>query len=175
MNSTRRVLVLGAGSLLLVGLAGMARAAGPPKVGIMRFTGPGETDFRVLSTKILGARGFELVGARALEETAEENGLQLSSKEGTKVVGAALGLAAIIDGRIEIEQGVATARIAVRDPRDGSIAANELWTVRKGGARALAKLMIRTFWKRLGPTIEEVTGHEGRAPVVARHARRRHR
>lgn len=141
----------------------------------MRFVGPGETDFRVLCTKIIGARGFELVGARALEEAAEENSLELSSKEGIKTVGAALSVAAVIDGRIEVERGVASARIAVRDPRDGSIAANELWTVRKGGSRALAKLMIRTFWRRLGPTIEEVTGHEGRAPVVARHARRRHR
>jgi hypothetical protein len=139
----------------------------------MRFVGPGETDFRVLVTKILGARGFGLVGARALEEAAEENSLVLSSKDGIKAVGAALNLAAIIDGRVEIERGVASARIAVRDPRDGSIAANELWTVRKGGSRALAKLMIRSFWDRIGPIMWDVTGYEGRSPAVSRRARRR--
>jgi hypothetical protein len=113
------------------------------------------------------------VGARALEEAAEENSLVLSSKDGIKAVGAALNLAAIIDGRVEIERGVASARIAVRDPRDGSIAANELWTVRKGGSRALAKLMIRSFWDRIGPIMWDVTGYEGRSPAVSRRARRR--
>src|SRR5687768_12037791 len=118
MNSTRRVLVFGGCSWAVLAAARMARAEGPPRVGIMRFTGPGETDFRVLITKIVGVRGFALVGARELDEAATENGLQLSSKEGTKAVGAALQLAAIIDGRIEIERGVASARIAIRDPRD---------------------------------------------------------
>ena len=139
----------------------------------MRFVGPGETDFRVMVTKIVGGRGFSLVGARALEEAAESGGKDLSGKDGIKAVGADLVLAAIIDGRIELERGVASARIAVRDPRDGKIAANELFTVRKGGARALAKTIQKTFWNRIGPTLWEVTGYEGRAQPGARRARGR--
>ena len=170
MNSKRWVLVFGA--CWLLALAGTARAESP-RVGIMRFVGPGETDFRVMVTKIIGGRGFGLVGSRALEEAAESAGKDLSSKEGIRAVGADLVLAAIIDGRIELERGVASARIAVRDPRDGSIAANELFSVRKGGARALAKTIQKTFWNRIGPTLWEVTGYEGKPLPGARRARHR--
>jgi hypothetical protein len=172
MNSKRRVLVFGGLSLVLLAGAGTARAESP-RVGIMRFVGPGETDFRVMVTKIVGGRGFSLVGARALEEAAESTGKELSSKEGIRAIGADLVLAAIIDGRIEREGGAATARIAIRDPKDGSIAANELFTVPRGGPRALARTIQKTFWRRLGPVIEEVTGHESETPKATRRSRNR--
>jgi hypothetical protein len=47
--------------------------------------------------------------------------------------------------------------------------------VRKGGSRALAKLMLKTFWKRVGPTLASVTEYEGRSPAAARRVRRLHK
>ena len=94
-------------------------------------------------------------------------------KEGIKAVGDELTLAAIIDGRVEGERGVATARIAIRDPKDGSIVANEVWSVRRGGTKALVKVLVKTFWLKMGPAMEDLTGVEINQPR-ARRARRSH-
>jgi hypothetical protein len=173
MNSRRGVLVIGGLSLVLFGLVGTVHAAAPPRVGIMRFVGKGETDVRGAVTWLVGKQGFELIGARALEQAEETSGKPLIGKDGIKAVGEELTLAAIIDGRVEVEKGVATARIALRDPKDGSIVANEVWSVRRGGSKALLKLLVRTFWMKLGPAMEDLTGQEINQPR-ARRARGRH-
>jgi hypothetical protein len=173
MNFKRRALVLGGCSLLLVGLVGTVQAAAPPRVGIMRFVGHGETEVRSAVTWLVGKQGFALIGARALDQAEETSGKPLSGKEGLKAVGEELTLAAIIDGRVEVERGVATARIAVRDPKDGSIVANETFSVRRGGSKALVKLLGKTFWLKLGPAMEDLTGVEINPPR-ARRARGRH-
>src|SRR4051794_35789440 len=115
MISNRRVLVLGGSLLVLLGLVGTVHAAAaPPRVGIMRFVGRNEVDVRGAVTWLVGKQKFALVGARALEQAEETSGKPLTSKEGLKAVGAELTLAAIIDGRVETERGIATARIAIR-------------------------------------------------------------
>jgi len=175
MISNRRALVIGVSLMVLAGLTGPARAAAaPPRVGILRFVGAAESDVRGAVTWLVGKQGFALIGARALEQAEETSGKELNTKEGIKAVGDELTLAAIIDGRVEVERGVATARIAIRDPKDGSIVANELFTVRKGGSKALVKLLVSTFWTKLGPAMEDLTGVEINQPRHNR-ARARHR
>jgi hypothetical protein len=147
-------------------------AAAAPKVGIVRFTGRGETEVRVAVTRAIGTHGFALVGARAFEDNGDGPPM---GREAVKEAGARLKLAALIDGRVEIEHGVGTARIAVRDPRDGSVTANESWSVRHGGATALARSVGKTFWRRLGPALETVSGHRGHSKLVARRSRHRQR
>jgi hypothetical protein len=175
MNFTRRFLVFGGSLLVLGGLAGTVHAAAPPRVGILRFVGNGETDVRGAVTWLVGKQAFALIGARALEQAEETSGKPLTSKEGVKAVADELTLAAIIDGRVEVEGGMATARIAIRDPKDGSIVANEMFTVRKGGTKALVKLLVSTFWLKMGPAMEDLTGVEINQPSHHRRARARHR
>jgi hypothetical protein len=163
-------------SLLLAALAGSTPAqAEPPRVAIMRFGGAGEVEVRIAVTKAIGARGFQLIGARAMEEAAERAGQPLDSKEGLTKAASDLKVAAVIDGRIALSRGVGTARIAVRDPFDGSVVANEIWAVGRGSPTTLARAVGKNFWKRLGPAIEEVSGYGGRSSRVARHARHRNR
>jgi hypothetical protein len=173
MNSKRRALVLAGSLVVLVGWTGPVRAAAPPRVGIMRFVGRGEVDVRGAVTWLVGKQGFGLIGARALEQAEETSGKPLTGKEGLKAVGAELTLAAIIDGRVEAGRGVATARIAIRDPKDGSIVANEVWSVRHGGSKALVKLLVKTFWLKMGPAMEDLTGVEINQSQTRR-ARHRH-
>lgn len=173
MDLLRRVLVLGGCSLVLLGVAGTAQAE-PPKVGINRFVGKGEVDVRGAVTWLIGKQGFTLIGAKALEDVEVMSGKPLNTKEGLAAAGAELSLAAIIDGRVEIERGLATARIAVRNPKDGSILANETWSVRRGGSKALVKLLVHTFWQRMGPAFEDLTGKEIQAPARARRGHGRH-
>jgi hypothetical protein len=173
MNFNRRVLFIGVCLLVMEGLAWHAHAAEAPRVGILRFQGAGESDVRGAVTWLVGKQGFALVGAKALEQAEETTGKPLIGKEGIKAVGDELTLAAIIDGRVEVERGLATARIAVRDPKDGSIVANETWSVRRGGSKALVKLLVRTFWVKMGPAMEDLTGVVINAPR-ARRARHRH-
>jgi hypothetical protein len=163
------------GALGLVAMLGEPVQAAPPRVGIMRFAGKGETDVRVAVTRAVGTHGFALVGARALEEARGAHGKAPTSKEAVAAMAKELHLAAVIDGRVELERGAGTARIAVRDPRDGSIIANESWSVRKKGEGALAQSVGKTFWKRLGPALAKATGQRDRATPAARKARHRQR
>src|SRR5690242_594429 len=103
MNFNRRVLLIGGCLMLTVGVAGNAHGAAPPRVGILRFVGAGETDVRGAVTWLVGKQGFALVGARALEQSEETVGKPLTGKEGIKAVGEELTLAAIIDGRVEVD------------------------------------------------------------------------
>ena len=161
--------------MVLAGLAGTAHAAAaPPRVGILRFVGSGETEVRGAVTWLVGKQAFALIGARALEQAEETSGKELTTKEGIKAVGDELTLAAIIDGCVEIERGVVIVRIAIRDPWDGSIVANEMFSVKKGGTKALVKLLVSTFWLKLGPAMEDLTGVEISQPRHSR-ARARHR
>jgi hypothetical protein len=144
-------------------------------VGILRFVGKGEVDVRIAVTKAVGARGFPLVGAAALEGAGGAGGKPLPAAA-LSAMARELKLAAVIDGRVELEHGLATAKIAVRDPLDGSVAAVETWSVRRKSASALARAVGKDFWRKLGPALAEVSGYEGKSPpVVARKARKRHR
>jgi len=174
MISNRRVVLLGGCLLALVGLSRTAHAAGPARVGIMRFVGTGETEIRGAVTWLIGKQSFALIGAKALEDAEEVSGKPLNTKDGVKAVADELTLAAIIDGRVQLERGVATARIAIRDPKDGSIVANEIWTVRRGGTKALVKLLVATFWLKMGPALEDLTGQEISAPRRAKRGHGRH-
>ena len=160
--------------LVLAGLAGTAHAAAPVRVGIMRFAGTGETEIRGAVTWLIGKQNFALIGAKALEDAEEVSGKPLNTKDGIKAVGEELTLAAIFDGRVEIERGVATARIAIRDPKDGSIVANETWSVKRGGSKALVKLLVQTFWLKMGPALEDLTGQEINVPRRAKRGHGRH-
>lgn len=156
--------------------AGTVHARSAPRVGILRFVGKGEVDVRIAVTRIVGARGFTLVGAKLLEDASSgEAGAPLTAAQ-LKAVGTDLDLAAIVDGRIEIARGMSTAKIAVRNARDGSVVAVENWAVRRGGAKALTRLVAKEFWQALGPAIEEVTGHRGKPVLVGRRSKaKRHR
>src|SRR4051812_21587056 len=118
MSSTRRLVVLGGCLMSLLGLAGTVHAAAaPPRGGIPPFVGNGETEVRGAVTWLVGKQGLALIGARALEQSEETSGKPLTSKDGIRAVADELSLAALIDGRVEVERGVATARIAIRDAK----------------------------------------------------------
>jgi hypothetical protein len=174
MNRNRRVVSWLGCLAVLAALEGTLYAGSQARVGILRFAGKGEVDVRVAVTRAVGTRGFALVGAQALDQAEESSGKPLTGRGGVAAAAKALQLAAVIDGRVEVGRGAGTARIAIRD-RDGSVVANESWSVRHGGERALARDVARTFWRRLGPALEEASGHRRRAALVVRRGRHRHR
>jgi hypothetical protein len=171
-------MALGCGGafLVLASLAGIAQARSAPRVGILRFVGKGETDVRIAVTQQVGARGFNLVGAKLLEDASGARGKPLAARQ-LQAVAADLDLAAVIDGRVELERGLGTAKIAIRDATDGRVVAVETWSVRKAGAPALARAVAKDFWRKLGPALEEATGHEvKKKPVlVARRSKKKAR
>lgn len=154
--------------------AGAAHARETPRVGILRFLGKGEIDVRIALTQVVGARGFKLVGAKVLEDAAGVAGKPLTAAQLAKL-GTDLHVAAVIDGRVELERGLATAKIAVRDTSDGSVVAMHDWSVRKANSRALAATVAKDFWRQLGPALEETTGHRSKPPLAARRSKKKQR
>jgi hypothetical protein len=160
--------------LFFAGLAGPAAAA-PARVGILRFQGHSETEVRVAVTRAIGTHGFALAGSKALEEAARKPGQPPAGRERFAALAKSLGLSAIIEGRLERTAGVTTARIGVHDA-SGAIVGAETWGIKRGKPAALARLVAKSFWERLGPAVEKATGQKApKTPptLVARRPRRR--
>jgi hypothetical protein len=159
--------------LVLAALGGPALAAAPPRVGILRFHGKGETDVRVAVTQAVGTHGYALAGSKAIEDAARAANQPLVGRDGFATAAKSLGLAAVIEGRITSDGGVTTVRLGVHDA-SGAIVGAETWGLRRGKPAALARVVAKTFWKRLGPAVEKATGHRAPiTPLVARSRRRR--
>ncbi len=151
---------------LSLGAREAAAQPGREKVGVLRFEGEEELAVRREVMRVIDGRGFPLVGAQALEESAAARGGGLDDRAGVKAVCEALAIAAILEGRVEASGARRSARIAVRRGRDGALLGEERWSVR-GPTEALARAVGRSFWQRLGPAIVAASAPELEAEPAA--------
>jgi hypothetical protein len=154
---TKRLLGLSllTGILLLAGAA----SAEPKRVGVVKFTGPGEGASRNKVTKAIKAKGFQVVGDKQISKTASSLKLSMDTNDDFRAVARELGIAAFVTGEVSKKR----ATLAVRGGTDGAVSAEASWSA--PNPRKVAASIDKTFWKRLGSAIER-----GKAPSGAKKA-----
>ena len=142
------------GSLALGASARPARAAGPKRLGVLTFRGPGEAATRRAVMKAGQTNRYQVIGGHQINRTAGKLGVKLDSSDGFKAVSKELNISAFVSGEVTSKK----ATLTVRSGADGSVSAEAGWS--GPNPRGLAAAVARNFWKRLGGAIER-----GRPPA----------
>jgi hypothetical protein len=154
-----RILFAGLVALgMLVANAGTAAAAGStPRVAVQPLEGTLGASLRQQIARLLRGHGFHvLTSLPRVDGTAQYPAVARDHR-----------LAAFVTCDLEEHRTRQTLTILIWDGARGDVLAR--WSAR-GSARALAKMLSREFWKRLGPALEKAQAPEstelGEAPPM---------
>jgi hypothetical protein len=135
--------------LVLSSWQGVARAAADqPRVTVLPFGGDSKAALQKAVTKVIAKHGYHIVPAAEFRSTAAHLAPSVEGSEAIRSVCAELGLVAVVMGKVTVVKKKRTLRVVVRDGQDGEIAEETNFTGRN--PRALAKLVEKTFWKKMG-------------------------
>lgn len=133
------------------------------RVGVLRFDGSSESPVRRQVQRALGQRGFEIVGAQALQRTADQSDFDLSRNGDRRRLMAKLRLTALVLGDVKRQGSRSMARLTI-EPREGT-SEGETWTVR-GGTDQLAEAVGHDLLRRAGTVLgKPARRREGAAGV----------
>jgi hypothetical protein len=135
------------------GWAGVAGAE-TKRVGVPHFDGPQEGVVRRAVIQVLKGGGYEVVGARAIDEAAKSTGTQLDSNDGFKAVAKELAISAFVTGEVAKKK----AKLTVRNGADGSVSGEGSFAGANPGR--VAAEVRDGFSRRLGSAVDR-----GRAPA----------
>jgi len=140
---------------------GVAEAAPPRRVGVLKLAGPGEKAIRAWVTRAVKSNRYQVIGGEQIERAARKQRVGLESEASFEVIARALGITAFVTGQLSRQR----ATLTVRDGSGGAIVDSATWTA--PDSRRLALSVGRTFWKRLGPAIARSKAPSGAKLDVA--------
>ena len=139
-------------TVLLLSLQGAALAASDqPRVTVLPFGGDTRGDVQKAVNKIITRHGYRLVPVGEFRAATARLASSVEGADAIKTVAAELSLSAVVMGKITTVKKKSTLRIMVRDGRDGEIAGEATFAARNN--KALAKVVEKTFWKKMGRSI----------------------
>ena len=138
----------------LLGAAPALAAGEGQRVGV-HFTGSGSGDVERAVLRLLDTHGFRAVRGGTIEDAAVERGASLEHSPGVRTVSRALGLGAFLSGQASSRRGVLSITMLLREGWQGGRLGHVRWSTR-GGPRALAALVERELWPRLGEKLERL-------------------
>ena len=125
-------------------------------VSVGQVVGSAGTRVRNQIVRALGnIDGVELLEFSAVEDKAEELGVDLADAAGLSAVAAELGLSALVEGRSRRRGRRYTATIEVRDGTSGGIVGDTTFRGRSAGS--LSTSARRQSASRIGPLLEQTT------------------
>lgn len=126
----------------------LARSAGARRLGVANFHGPAGSATRNIVTRAAQANHYQVIGGDQLERTAAKLRVRLDSDRGFGEVARSLGISAFLTG--EMTTGRAT--LTIRNGDGGAVLDVATWTA--PNPSRLSAMVAKTFWRRLGPSIE---------------------
>jgi outer membrane biosynthesis protein TonB len=156
--------VLLATAVLLGSLQGAARAASDrPRVSVLPVGGSGGPDVQKAVTKVVGKHGFQLVSPQEFRATTNRVAANLEGAEAIKAVATDLALVAVVMGKVTVVKKKFTVQLMVRDGRDGEVIGDA--TFASSSKRRLAKVVEKTFWKKLGKSFRTTPAGVSSKPI----------
>ncbi|MFK7998895.1 MAG: hypothetical protein AB8H86_04835 [Polyangiales bacterium] len=130
------------------------RRSGMRLVSVGRVVGSAGSRVRNQIVRALGnIEGVELIEFSAVEEKAEELGVDVADAAGLSAVAGELGLSALVEGRSRRRGRRYTATIEVRDGTSGGIVGDTTFRGRSAGS--LSTSARRQSASRIGPLLEQ--------------------
>jgi hypothetical protein len=152
--------------VLLSSLQGAAwAAADQPRVTVLSFGGPNGPNLTKAVSKVVARHGYQMVPTAEFRAATTRLASSVEGAEAIRAVSNELGLVAVVMGKVTVVKKKHTLRVVVRDGRDGEIAEEANFTGRS--KRALAKVVEKTFWKRLGRSFRTTPAGVTSKPIAA--------
>ena len=141
-------MVSAAAVVFFASLPSALAASDRPRVSVLPFGGKGGPEVQKVATKIVAKHGFQLVSTEQFRATTARLAASVQGAEAIKAVATELGLVAVVVGKVTVVKKKYSARIVVRDGRDGEVVDETTFVA--ANRHRLIKIVEKTCWKKLG-------------------------